>query len=316
MPERNPKKLIKSQINVKKQQKSPLDSSRQEESRRETEKKRLAVGALITFYRQLKTFSRQDLADETEISVSLLGMIENGGRLPSQEVLERLGAQLGLTAYERVQLHAIAGYSAQLQEARGWEVRADDLFTGVPLFLRNMKVESAFQEKLDIEECWIIGRRPLALEEPVLSMLKSKLLNTNGRYVYFVDARFGASDFDTLWHRLALESDVQWKTKKKKRSATGEPEQLTFVLSPPPLCASTHTLALFNPRSESKPRFGRSVYYGGGMPVGVYTLDIVLYEQLVAVLKEVYLDCEKNPGAAFPKDQKMWGTFRLLAPPS
>ncbi len=309
-----PEKPSKDQIKVKKQRKSPPDNSRQEESRKETEKKKLAVGALITFYRQLREISRHDLADKTKVSVSLLGMIENGGRLPSQEVLERLGAQLGLTAYERVQLHAIAGHSAQLQEARGWEVRADDLFTGVPLFLRNMKVESTFQEELDVEECWIISRRPLALEDPVLSMLKSKLLNTDARYVYFVDARFGKRDFDTLWDRLNLESDIQWK--RKKGAAARGRNQLTFVLSPPPLCASTHSLALFNPRSDDKPRFGRSVYYGGGTPVGVYTLDVVLYEQLVSTLKEVYLDCEKHPGTPFPKDQNLWGTFRLLTPPS
>jgi hypothetical protein len=178
-----------------------------------------------------------------------------------------------------------------------------------------MQLESQFQEKLDIEEAWIVTRRPLALDEPVLSMLKNKLLKTNAAYSYFVDARFGQHDFVTLWDRLNLVSDARWKEKRKSRAAEGKPEQLTFVLSPPTLCAATHAIALFNPRSVTRPRFGRAAYYGGGMPIGVYALDLVLFDQLVSLLNEVYVDCEKNPGQAFPKDLSVGGVFRLLTPP-
>jgi transcriptional regulator with XRE-family HTH domain len=279
---------------------------------RKPDKKKVAVGALLTFYRHLRDVGRKDLAGAAGVSVSLLGMIENASRLPSHEVLEKLGAQLQLTPYQRLQLHAIAGYSAPLPEAPGWEVRADDLITGVPLFLRNMKLEYEFQGSLDIEEAWVVTRRPLALEEPVFSMLKNKLLNTDANYVYFVDERFGKHDFETLWNRLGLESDDRWKKKKAKRVAAGDPEQLTFVLSPPTLCAATHTLALFNPRSATRPRFGRAVYYGGGAPIGVYALDLVLYEQLASLLKEVYIDCEKNPEQPFPMAPRVGGTFTML----
>jgi hypothetical protein len=176
-----------------------------------------------------------------------------------------------------------------------------------------MQLESHFQEHLDIDEAWIVARRPMALEEPVLSMLKSKLLNTDANYVYFVDVRTGEHDFRTLWNRLDLESDTNWQKKIRSR-ATVKSEQLTFVLSPPTLCASTHTISLFNPRSATKPRFGRSAYYGGGTPIGVYPLDFVIYEQLVSLLKDVYVDCERNPGQSFPKDTAIWGSFRLLNP--
>jgi transcriptional regulator with XRE-family HTH domain len=281
---------------------------------KDTEKKRLAVGALLTFYRRLREVQRKGLAEISSISVSLLGMIENGDRLPSAEVLERLGSKLDLNAYQQVQLHAIAGYSTQLPEAPGWEVRADDLIQGVPLFLRNMKLESDFQDKLDIEETWIVTRRPLALDEPILSMLKNKLLNTNAAFAYFVDARTGGHDFVTLWDRLDLESDPTWNEKRKRRTKEGKPEQFTCVLSPPTLCASTHTIALFNPRSVTRPRFGRAAYYGGSAPLGVYALDLVLVDQLVGLLKDVYIDCEKNPGQAFPKDPSIGGAFTLLQP--
>lgn len=276
------------------------------------EKKRLALGALLTFYRNLHEFSRQELAPQASISVSLLGMIENGARLPSQHVLEALGSALQLSAYQRLQLHAIAGYSAQLPEAPGWEVRPDDLIQGVPLFLRNMRLEFEFQKGLDIEESWVVTRRPLALDEPALSMLKEKLLNTDANYVYFVDARSGRYDFATLWHRLELDKNVRWQEKRKHRFAEGKPDQLACVLSPPTLCAPTHTIALFNPRSTTKPRFGRAAYYGGGTPIGVYALDFVLYEQLVSLLKEIYVDCAKNPEESFPKDATNWGTFTML----
>lgn len=277
-----------------------------------TDPKKLATGALLTFYRHLREASREEIAGKAHVSISLIGMIENGTRLPTQEVLEKVTQALQLSTYQRLQLHAVAGYSAQLPESPGWEVRADDVITGIPLFLRNMQVESQFQERLDIEEAWIVTRRPLALDEPVLSMLRSKLLNTEATYVYFVDARTGEHDFRTLWDRLDLESETSWLEKCKTRTAAGKPEQLRVVLSPPTLCASTHTISLFNPRSTTKARFGRAAYYGGGTAIGVYPLDRVLYEQLVSALRDVYTDCEKNPGTVFPRDARTWGSFRLL----
>ncbi len=289
------------------------DSTDSSPAAKPRDKKKLALGALLTFYRHLREHSRQELAPAADVSVSLLAMVENGTRLPSQEALERLGRELQLSAYQRLQLHAIAGYSAQLPEAPGWEVRAEDLIHGVPLFLRNMQLEFQFQSKIDIEEAWVVTRRPMALEEPAFTMLKSKLLDTDANYVYFVDARTGEYDFKTLWNRLSLASDPRWMEKRMQRLALNRPEQLTFVLSPPTLCASNHTVALFNPRSDTKPRFGRTAYYGGGVPIGVYPLDLVLYEQLVSLLREVYVDCENNPEQTFPKDA-IWSSFKLIAP--
>lgn len=60
------------------------------------------------------------------------------------------------------------------------------------------------------------------------------------------------------------------------------------------------------------PDSARAAYYGAGSPIGVYPLDFVLCEQLVSLLKEVYFDCEKNPGEWFPKNAAMSGSFKLL----
>src|SRR5208282_1869512 len=180
--------------------------------------RKLATGALLAFYRHLREASREQISADAHISVSLIGMIENGTRLATHEALEKMAQALRLTTYQRLQLNAIAGYSAQLPETPGWEVRADDVITGIPLFLRNMEVESQFQERLDIEEVWIVTRRPLALGEPILSMLRSKLLNTEATYVYFVDSRTGEHDFRMLWGRLDLESKTRWSEKCKIRT--------------------------------------------------------------------------------------------------
>lgn len=279
------------------------------------DRKKLATAALLTFYRLLRKESRQSLADKSGISASLLGMIENADRLPTQETLGKLGSQLHLNTHQRLQLHAIAGYSAQLPEAPGWEIRAGDVINCSLLFLRDMEEESNFQLGLDIDEAWTITERPMALDEPVLSMLKKKLLTTNASYVYFVSARYGEEDFVKLWDRLGLGSDSQWQEKQAKRREAGYPAQLAFVLSPPTLCAPTHTIALFNPRSPTKPKFGRTAHYGLGNPIGVYALDMTLVERLVALLKDVYIDCEKNPGVTFPKDPSICGGFTLLPTP-
>src|SRR5579864_3949589 len=101
----------------------PKPNKNHSSSSKYADQKKLAVGALLAFYRHLHEISRQELAGAATISVSLLAMIENGTRLPSQNVLESMGKSLDLTTYQRLQLHAIAGYSAQLPEAPGWEVR-------------------------------------------------------------------------------------------------------------------------------------------------------------------------------------------------
>ena len=249
------------------------------------------------------------------MSPSFLGMIENGARLPTEDALEELAIKLGLTGFQRLQLKAVAGYSGQLQEARGSEIRPSDLIEGTPLFLRKMETESEFQDKLVLEEVWIVTRRPMSMEGPYLKWLRGKLLNSDCIYTYFVDARFGESDFATLWDRLDLESDPEWRKKVELRHQTNMQEQLRFVLCPPALSAANHTVALFNPRSLTLPKFGRVGYYDNGIPIGVHGIDRSLYDQVVTLIKEFIADCEKYPNQPFPRDPSIHGTYKLITLP-
>jgi len=279
-----------------------------------SETKRLAMGALLTFYRLIRKMSRPDLADKAGMSASLLGMIENGVRLPTIEAIGKIGGHLGLTSEQRLQLRTIAGYSLRDEpEAPGWEVLPEDVLNGEPIFLRDMLLESEFQDKLEIDDVWMVTRRPMALHEPVLSWLRKKLLNTGTRYTYFVDRRSGEEDLKTLLFRLNLEAHPEWQAKDAARKDKGHPAQLAFVLSPPALGTPTHTLAIFNPLSGSKPKFGRTAFYQGDEPLGVYAMDPTLVKEVISLLLEVYPDCKSNPGQWFPKDLKSHGTFSLIS---
>ncbi len=154
----------------------------------------------------------------------------------------------------------------------------------------------------------------LSEEEVDCFQEKRRAADTDANYVYFVDRRFGAEDFALLWDRLGLKSDNDWKAKQLQRREKEKPIQLAFVLSPPTLCAPKHTLALFNPLSTMKSKFGRAAYFADGTPIGVYPLDIILFDRLVSVLKDVYVDCEKAPGQTFPRDPGILGGFTLLSP--
>jgi transcriptional regulator with XRE-family HTH domain len=281
---------------------------------RETRRTRLAIGALLTFYRLIREMSRPELAHKAGSSVSLLGMIENGVRLPTIEALGKLGVALELSPEQRLQLHAIAGYSPRdVPEAAGWEILPEDVLNGKPIFVRDMQLESSFQDTLDLDDVWMVTRRPMALHEPILGLLKRKLLNTKTKYVYFVDRRFGEEDFRALWFRLNLEADPGWVAKDAARKLSGAAHQLAFVLSPPTLCAPTHTLAIFNPMSEAKRTFGRTAIYQGDDPIGVYAMDRNLIREVISLLMVVYPDLRNNPGQSFPKDPKTYGSFTLVS---
>ncbi|GIN42244.1 MULTISPECIES: helix-turn-helix domain-containing protein [Heyndrickxia] len=54
-------------------------------------------GRRIRAFRKLKGYTQESLAKELHISVSILGEIERGSRLPSEEFLESVASLLGIT---------------------------------------------------------------------------------------------------------------------------------------------------------------------------------------------------------------------------
>ncbi|MCP3742290.1 helix-turn-helix domain-containing protein [Rossellomorea sp. BNER] len=54
-------------------------------------------GRRIRAFRKLKGYTQEGLAKELSISVSVLGEIERGNRIPSQEVLEKVAETLSIS---------------------------------------------------------------------------------------------------------------------------------------------------------------------------------------------------------------------------
>ncbi|RLQ91662.1 helix-turn-helix transcriptional regulator [Falsibacillus albus] len=57
-------------------------------------------GRRIRAYRKLKGYTQEGLARELGVSVSLLGEIERGNRLPSEDLLKEVSGILGITLEE------------------------------------------------------------------------------------------------------------------------------------------------------------------------------------------------------------------------
>ncbi|MBM7588217.1 transcriptional regulator with XRE-family HTH domain [Bacillus pakistanensis] len=54
-------------------------------------------GRRIRAFRKLKGYTQEGLAKELSISVSVLGEIERGNRIPSQDVLEKVAETLSIS---------------------------------------------------------------------------------------------------------------------------------------------------------------------------------------------------------------------------
>ena len=125
----------------------------------------------------------------------------------------------------------------------------------------------------------------------------------------------GEEDFKTLWFRLRLSADPEW-VEKEGCGAQGE-EPIASIgfraKSTDIVCGITHTLAIFNPRSKTKPKFGRTAFYLGDSYVGVYAMDRGWINQTVSLLMDIYSDCESRPGEPVPKDPKLYGSFTLIS---
>ncbi|WP_081734274.1 helix-turn-helix domain-containing protein [Halalkalibacter akibai] len=54
-------------------------------------------GKRIRAYRKLKGYTQQEFAKEIGVSVSVLGEVERGNRLPSEPVVERMATVLNIS---------------------------------------------------------------------------------------------------------------------------------------------------------------------------------------------------------------------------
>lgn len=57
-------------------------------------------GRRIRAFRKLKGFTQESLAREMGISISVLGEIERGNRIPSEELIEQIAKALNTSADE------------------------------------------------------------------------------------------------------------------------------------------------------------------------------------------------------------------------
>jgi transcriptional regulator with XRE-family HTH domain len=57
-------------------------------------------GRRIRAYRKLKGYTQESFAKELSVSVSIIGEIERGNRLPTGEILKKIGQTLNITIEE------------------------------------------------------------------------------------------------------------------------------------------------------------------------------------------------------------------------
>lgn len=57
-------------------------------------------GKRIRAYRKLKGYTQKSFADAIGISVSVLGEIERGSRLPSERMVNKISIELSIPIYE------------------------------------------------------------------------------------------------------------------------------------------------------------------------------------------------------------------------
>lgn len=60
-------------------------------------------GKRIKAYRKLKGYTQIQFASKLEVSVSVIGEVERGSRVPTQEFLNQIAEALGITCEELTQ---------------------------------------------------------------------------------------------------------------------------------------------------------------------------------------------------------------------
>jgi transcriptional regulator with XRE-family HTH domain len=290
----------KQQLQKKPTTKRKEDRVKVSESARNPENEpRLAVGALLGFYRRIRHKSQEQLAEEARIKPSALAMFESGQRLPLPESLDKIATALGLDAFQQRQLEFMSTYSGQkLAIGEQWFM-PEDVLTGIPVFLRRLEREAEFQRIGSISETWIVTSRPLAIDGEMYQVLKRRLENEQTKFIYFLDTTAGESPFRALWSRLIAENP-------KLKDVV--PERLRCVLTPTSFCL--YHYAICNPGQVAR-MFGRLVVYAGGIPVGILSMDSQHVSRAYDLLFPIYELSKSKPDEVVKTE---CGEFRLLQP--
>jgi len=258
---------------------------------------RLAVGALVGFYRRTRqpNWTQKELADAAGLKASALGMFESGQRLPSPEVAERIGQALGLDAFERQQLQFICSYGPRGPIIGEQWFLPDDVLNGTPIFLRDPRREAQVQREAEISEMWIVTSKPMARDGAMYEMLKARILDEKTRFVYFLDVLQGETRFKDLWKRLT--GDVP---DRMDRIA----DKLKCVLVPSSL--TLYHYGICNPGQLAK-MFGRLIVYASGVPVGFLSMDTQQVLRAFEMLEPIYQKLEKQD-----RIETDYGVFRKI----
>ncbi len=261
---------------------------------------RLAVGAILGFYRRIHRLRQNKLAKTADITKSSMAMFEAGKRLPSVETIGSLSRALNLNFFQRRQLEMLADYPKHPGSAGHEWFLPDDVISGVPMFLRDLKKETVFQTKADIREMWIVTSKPLALDGEMYHMLSERLYARKTSFVYFIDSTTGQSTFQALWRKLLSE------TRHRSRDLC---PNLKCVMTPASFCL--YHFGICNPSDDFGTMFGRSIIYAGGVPVGFAAMDAQQVNRAYTLLKPIYQQCVLDPGH---KIKTAYGEFFLIEP--
>ncbi len=262
---------------------------------------RLAVGAILGFYRRIRKIPQGRLvAGGEKLHKSAVAMFEAGKRLPSIEAIGKLATALKLSSLQRRQLEMLADYPRHPSTPGHEWFLPDDVLSGIPIFLRDLKKEVVFQIEADIQEMWVVASRPLALEGEMYTMLSDRLAGGKTSFLYFLDAANGETPFRALWGKLAAEPRHRPKDLRAR---------LKCILTPSLFCL--HHFAICNPSDDFGKMFGRFIIYAGGSPVGYVAMDAQEVTRAYRLLEPIYQQCKLAPGRQIPAD---YGRFSLLEP--
>jgi hypothetical protein len=234
------------------------------------------------------------------ITSSTIAMAESGRRLPSFETIGAIAVALGLDRFQKRQLEILVEYPHRASKPGDEWFLPDDVLTGIPMFLRTLNKEAAFQREVDMSEMWIVTDRPLALAGEMRDVLKKRLLVDKITFVYFLDVAVGEAPFQSLWSGLAAECP---------ECGEAITERLQCVLTPSSLCLNH--FGICNPGAKDGDMFGRSIFYSGGSAIGYAAMEFQHVIRAFRLLDAPYQRCRVSPGKDISDTA---GVFRLVRP--